>query len=95
MVLDLNLRVRIWALENIVLEREIFGLLETAPGVRSLQIRYDNRILPLTQLIETIIDIDSGIEDLSQILIDSRILHLPMCFDSRCVCFFSISYLIL
>ena len=47
MILDIRLRVRIHLLEKEILAQDIIGLQETAPGVRSLQIRYDPLILPL------------------------------------------------
>ena len=82
MTLDLNLRFRIHFLEQVLQKRCIFGLEETAPGVRSLQIRYNPLILPLSKLLEIVTKADGELQDVFQRSIPTRILHLPMCFDN-------------
>lgn len=84
MVLDLRLRVRVQFLENLLLNDPArpAGIHETAPGVRSLQIRYDFLQLPLESLIEYIVKIDSQIGDVSAKSVPTRVFYLPMCFDS-------------
>ena len=52
MELDLNLRVRVAELEAHLAESKKPGLLETSPGVRSVTIEYDQRALPLAELLE-------------------------------------------
>ena len=52
MELDLNLRVRVAELEAHLAELKKPGLLETSPGVRSVTIEYDQRALPLAELLE-------------------------------------------
>jgi urea carboxylase len=81
MVLDLNLRFRVHFLELWLLKHDIVGLEETAPGVRSLQIRYDPIILPLADLIEIVLVADKEVGSISQKSITSRVLYLPMCFN--------------
>jgi len=81
MTLDLNLRVRIHFLEKYLLENQPNGILESAPGVRSLQIRYDDRIISLQHLIDFIIDGDSKLPDVTQTIVNCRTLYLPMSFD--------------
>lgn len=81
MVLDLNLRCRIHFLEKHLLEECLDGLEETAPGVRTLLIRYNGMILPIGELVNHVSKIDKTIPDISQLVIPTRVLHLPMCFN--------------
>ena len=81
MVLDLNLRFRVHFLEQWILQHDIPGLEETAPGVRSLQIRYDPTILLLVDLIQIVIIADDETRDISHLSISTRVIHLPMCFN--------------
>lgn len=81
MVLDLNLRFRVHFMEEVLLRMNIAGLEETAPGVRSLQLRYNPLVLPLSTLLEVVTKADDELQDISQRSIPTRILHLPMCFD--------------
>ena len=81
MVLDLNLRFRVHFLEQWLLKHEIAGLEETAPGVRSLQVRYDPIVLSLVDLIQIVIQADDELHDISQLSIPTRVFHLPMCFN--------------
>ena len=81
MVLDLNLRLRVHFLEQLLRERHAPGLEETAPGVRSLQIRYNPLILPLADLLTIVVKADSELGDISHLSITTRVLHLPMCFN--------------
>ena len=37
------------------------GIIESSPGVRSCMIEYDQRILPLSQLLETLEKIDKAL----------------------------------
>jgi urea carboxylase len=84
MILDLALRVRVHLLEQHILDRTIRpdGLEETAPGVRSLQIRYNPLVLPLSQLLELITRVDAQIENVHTTVVPSRVISLPLHFDS-------------
>ncbi|XP_028406562.1 urea amidolyase-like [Dendronephthya gigantea] len=81
MVLDLNLRFRVHILEQKLLRSNIDGLEESAPGVRSLQLRYNPLVLSLLTLIEIVTKVDNEITDISDQKIPTRILNLPMCFN--------------
>ena len=83
MTLDLDLRFRVHLLEQKVLDTNIQGLKETAPGVRSLQVRYDPDKLSLQDLITIITTTDSQLPDVSNsdLSVKSRILQLPLCFN--------------
>ena len=83
MVLDLNLRFRAHFLEQKLLDANIQGLEETAPGVRSLQVRYDPDKLSLQNLLNIVSTVDSQLPDVTStnLSVKSRILYLPMCFN--------------
>jgi hypothetical protein len=59
MELDLNLRVRVAELEAHLGRLARPGLLETSPGVRSVTIEYDQRRLPLAELLRLLEEADA------------------------------------
>lgn len=85
MTLDIRLRVRIHLLEQHLLQESINGLEETAPGVRSLQIRYNGFVLALPSLLDHILSMDEKIASINNCDIPSRVIHLPMAWDHSCV----------
>ncbi len=80
-VLDLALRLRVHQLMQLIDTAAVTGILELAPGVRSLQIKYDALLLSQAQLIAFLIQQEQHMGDLRQLKIPSRILHLPMAFE--------------
>src|SRR5690606_32567426 len=57
-VLDLRLRLRVHALMEALKTNPLTGIIELSPGVRSLQINYDSRILHQRDLVETLLAIE-------------------------------------
>lgn len=82
-VLDIRLRFRAHALMLWVQEAGIEGVLELTPGIRSLQIHYDNLQLPLTRLLELLEQAESELTDIEQITVPARIVHLPLSWDDE------------
>lgn len=80
-VLDVALRFRAHALMLALQEKDITGIQELTPGIRSLQIHYDNLQLPLSQLLDLIVNIEEGLGDSSQLSVPSRIVHIPLSWD--------------
>ncbi|HEV7526700.1 MAG TPA: urea carboxylase, partial [Acidimicrobiia bacterium] len=80
-VLDLDLRVRVHALHEALGGTEVEGIAELAPGIRSLQVRYDPGIISLDSLLETIVDAETILPPLDRIEIPSRIVHLPLAWN--------------
>jgi urea carboxylase len=80
-VLDLNLRFRIHALERELRVLGLQGILDTTPGVRSLQIHYDTRRLSRDELLDALEACEKRIPDLDNISAPSRIVHLPLSWD--------------
>lgn len=82
-VLDIRLRFRAHALMLWLEQAAISGVLELTPGIRSLQIHYDNLRLPLATLLERLEQAESELTDIDQITIPSRIVHLPLSWDDE------------
>ncbi|HEY9269316.1 carboxyltransferase domain-containing protein, partial [Achromobacter sp.] len=80
-VLDLALRMRIHLLMEALSADPIAGVLELSPGVRSLQIRYDSRVILQGALIERLLRIESGLADVATLKVPTRVVYLPMTFE--------------
>ncbi len=79
--LDLTLRFRVHVLEQSLRAASPQGIVDITPGVRSLHIHYDNRILPRAQLIATLDELYARLPDPAHITVPSRIVHLPLSWD--------------
>ncbi|MDF0732718.1 urea carboxylase [Pseudomonas entomophila] len=80
-VMDLALRLRVHLLSEALKAAAIPGLEELAPGVRSLQLRYDSRVLDQHALVQALLQLEQGLGDVAQVKVPSRIVHLPMAFE--------------
>ena len=79
-VLDLNLRIRVHALEQQLRELELPGIVDITPGVRSLHVHYDSR-LGREGLLEALDVCERRIPELDDIAVNSRVVHLPLSWD--------------
>ncbi len=85
LVLDLELRFRIQALVNAV-KKEIAagrmnGVLDLTPGIRSLQIHFDPRVVDQDVLLDKAVALEEALPNLDDMEVDSRIVHLPLSWD--------------
>ncbi len=83
LVLDLNLRFRVHALMNWLQNNSLPGILELTPGIRSLQVHYDSRILPLAELLETLIAAEGELPAIEDMEVPTRIIHLPLSWEDE------------
>jgi urea carboxylase len=83
MILDLNLRIRVFSLQRYLVEKEIRGLLELAPGVRSVLIKYDPLRLPLRKFLRILRKSESELPPSDTMRVPSRVIHLPLAFHDR------------
>jgi urea carboxylase len=81
LVLDLELRFRVHVLMTRLEEKNLAGILDLTPGIRSLQIHYDSLSLPLANLLATLSSIEDGMGDIGDIEVPSRIVHMPLSWD--------------
>lgn len=80
-VLDLALRLRVHLLMEALKASPLPGVEELAPGVRSLQLRYNSRVLHQRALIEHLLALEAALPDVDQVKVPTRIIHLPMAFE--------------
>lgn len=80
-LLDLSLRLRVHALMEALKAAPIEGVIELSPGVRSLQINYDSRVIHQRELINRLLIIEETLGDARDIKVPSRVVYLPMAFE--------------
>ena len=77
LVLDLELRLRVHALMTWLQQADPGGIIELTPGIRSLQVHYDPRILPLEHLMETLVEAEEALPGLAELLLKALMrMHL-------------------
>ena len=81
LVLDLNLRLRVHALMTHLQAEAIPGILDLTPGIRSLQVHYDSRVLPLATLMELLLAAEKRLPAIEDMVVPTRIVHLPLSWD--------------
>lgn len=83
--LDLNLRFRAHALMQSLQDssdtRELQGILDLTPGIRSLQVHFDSNLLSREKLLDVLLAAEKELPDLEHIEVRSRIVHLPLSWD--------------
>ena len=64
---------------------DLAGIIDLTPGIRSLQIHYDPQALPLEDLITALQAIEDELGDLSEMEVESRLVHLPLSWNDDAV----------
>jgi urea carboxylase len=77
-VLDLELRLRIHALMLELQASALPGVIDITPGIRSLQVHYDSRVLPQARLLTALTEMEDRLGGLDDFEIPSRVVHLPL-----------------
>jgi urea carboxylase len=83
LVLDFNLRFRVHGLMLWLQENHLPGIIDLTPGIRSLQIHYDSRILPLGDLLNSLTQAEYQLQDIENIEVSSRIVNLPLSWNDK------------
>ena len=81
LVLDLEQRFRVHALMQWLVASGMPGIVDLTPGIRSLQIHYDNRRLPLHALLEELKRAEAELPPVETMELPTRIVHLPLSWD--------------
>jgi urea carboxylase len=81
-VLDLEYRFRVHALMEWFREHPLAGIIELSPGVRSLQVNFDGRIIDRNTLLDRLLEAEHSMPPLEDMVVPSRIMHLPLSFDA-------------
>jgi urea carboxylase len=79
--LDLNLRFRVHVLMQRLEADRLRGIIDLTPGIRSLHIHFDSRVLPQEALMEHLAAIEDQLPDVDHIEVPARIVHLPLSWD--------------
>ncbi|MBI1397915.1 MAG: urea carboxylase [Betaproteobacteria bacterium] len=79
--LDLDLRFRVHALAQWLEAQRIDGVVDLTPGIRSLQVHFDNRRLPLDRLLDMLIDAERELPAVDDMVVPTRTVHLPLSWD--------------
>ncbi|NYT22299.1 urea carboxylase [Alcaligenaceae bacterium] len=79
--LDISLRLHIHLLMQYIEAHPIAGVSELAPGVRSLQVRYDGLTIGQAELVARLLDIEGRLPDVSTVKVPTRVVHLPMAWE--------------
>ena len=77
-VLDLELRLRVHALMLEIEKAALPGIIDITPGIRSLQVHFDSRILPQDALLAALASAEDRLGMLDDFEIPSRVVHLPL-----------------
>ncbi len=79
--LDLRFRFRVHALMEELKANPVSGILELSPGVRSLQVNYDSRVIRQTTLIDALLAAEARLPPVDTMKIMTRVVYLPMTFE--------------
>ena len=81
MVFDLTLNFLVLAVDDALRESRPEGLIETAPGFRSILVSYEPSRLTTEDLLEPLEPVHDELHSYRERAIGSRIVHLPVAFD--------------
>ncbi|MFF3872085.1 5-oxoprolinase/urea amidolyase family protein [Streptomyces sp. NPDC001978] len=81
MQLDLALRMRVHALMEAVTTADLAGVTDLTPGIRSLQIQTNPRVLPQHELLDAVRQITAALPPADALVVPSRTVHLPLSWD--------------
>jgi urea carboxylase len=81
MTLDIGLRKRVHLLAQALRTAPPPGLIELTPGIRSLQVHFDGARLSRGELLTRLSDIEDGLPAIDDIVLPSRIVHLPLSWN--------------
>jgi urea carboxylase len=82
-VLDLELRLRVHALMDWLEAADVPGILELTPGIRSLQVHYDSRVLTSRRLLDHLAAAEDSLGAIDDLSIATRVLRLPLSWDDE------------
>jgi urea carboxylase len=84
-VLDLELRLRVHALMLEIERLALPGVIDVTPGIRSLQVHYDSRLLPQDRLVPALAEAEDRLGGLDQFEIPSRTVWLPLSYNDPAI----------
>lgn len=82
-VLDLELRMLAHCFMQWLQRRRVPGIIDLTPGIRSLQVHFDPRLLSRGRLMDLLAEAERELPDLDNLEVPSRIVHLPLSWDDE------------
>ncbi|MBW4538437.1 MAG: urea carboxylase [Myxacorys chilensis ATA2-1-KO14] len=82
-ILDLKLRFCAHTLMDWLIAHHILGILDLTPGMRSLQVHYDSRVLSQQALLDALIAAENELPSVMEAEVPTRIVHLPLSWDDE------------
>lgn len=83
-VLDIPLRLRVQLMLEALRAKNVQGIVDLTPGIRSLQVHYNPDVLPLPELMTLLHEIEQALpENDDDIEVPSRIVTLPLSWDDE------------
>ena len=85
LMLDFALRFRAHLLMEWLGKNPVPGIIELSPGVRSLQINFDSRILSLEKLLEVLVAAEEQLPAVESLEVPTRIVRMPLSYDDAAI----------
>ena len=80
--IDVEMRFRVHRMECALKEKQLSGIIDLTPGIRSLQLHFDSLELPLDRLLGILEKIEIEFkEDSAPRRVSSRVLHVPISWN--------------
>jgi urea carboxylase len=81
MQLDIALRLRAHGLMLALQQRQLPGIVDMTPGIRSLQLHFDPTLIGQRALIDAVLEADEALGDTDRLVVPSRTVYLPLSWD--------------
>ena len=72
---------RMLAVNDIILSKEVKGLIETVPGIRTNLLHFDPEQVGVEALIEVVKEAEESMPTIDDVVLPSRLIHLPIAFE--------------
>ncbi len=79
--LDIEIRFKVHSIYRTLVAKNLAGILELTPGIRSMQVHYVPEIISRPVLIQTLTEIAKVCDTESTLEVPSRVVHLPLSWD--------------
>src|SRR5215470_5110343 len=83
MEVDLRLSFRVHALLRSLVVDPVHGVLDTAPGFRSIMVTFDPGRVARPRLLDELVERERSAPELASLVLPSRMLTLPIAFDDE------------
>jgi urea carboxylase len=81
LMLDFELRFRVHLLMEWFRTHPVAGIIELSPGVRSLQVNFDSRVISLEKLLEILVSAETKLPSVKSLEVPTRIVRMPLSYD--------------